>query len=98
VVIDDCDIFSVLTAPAEDNTKLVIDPNGILADKIAGQSFEAVAGRRSQIFELRGGVKHAQFTSRGLEEIWRKALRARSTEDSLLGFTFETFNHAEPLR
>lgn len=93
MVVKDRDVFSILRSPAEDNAKLVIDPNGIVAREITDQGFEAIAWRGTQVLELRGRLSHAQFTSRSLKEIRRKAFGTGSIEDGLFGFTFKAFYH-----
>jgi hypothetical protein len=96
MVVDDRDVFGVVGTPAENYSKLVIDANGVIARERAGQGFEVIARWSAQIFKLCGGVQHAEFTSRSLEEVWRKPFGAGSSEDSRFGFAFKAFDHAAP--
>jgi hypothetical protein len=52
VVVDDLDICGAAVRPDEADSKLIVDPDRILSLAIAGQSFEAIAWRRSQIAQV----------------------------------------------
>lgn len=96
MVVDDRYVLGVVRTPAENYSKLIIDANGVIARERAGQGFEVIARWSAQIFKLCGGVQHAEFTSRSLEEVWRKPFGAGSSEDSRFGFAFKAFDHAAP--
>jgi hypothetical protein len=61
MIVDNLNVNSVGWHPAEANPPLVIDPDAVLPEPVAGQSLEAVAGNRAQIGELRSGMNVVQL-------------------------------------
>jgi hypothetical protein len=64
VIIGNLYLVRITDAPDKANTILVVYANTMLTLPIAGQFFEPVARRNSQIFESHGGVQHSQSSER----------------------------------
>jgi hypothetical protein len=61
VVIDDCDLMGSVGFPAETDTPLVVDADGILAFAIPFESFQAVARRDGEVLEFGDGMDLCKF-------------------------------------
>ncbi len=61
VVIDDFDFVGAVCFPAEADTPLVIDADGVLAFPVALERFEAIAGRDGEVVEFGDGVNLGEF-------------------------------------
>jgi hypothetical protein len=61
VVIDDFDFMGAVCFPAEADSPLVIDADGVLAFPVALERFEAIAGRDGEVIEGGDGVNLGKF-------------------------------------
>lgn len=57
VVIGDFNVVSVSVCPAEADTPLCVDTDGVLPIPVAGEGFEMVAGGKPEMVETRGVVQ-----------------------------------------
>jgi hypothetical protein len=57
MVVNDFDIMRAVSFPAEADTPLIVDTNGVLAFAVAFESFQSIAGRNAQVNQFRDGVK-----------------------------------------
>src|SRR5436305_14753122 len=60
VVVSELDIFRPVGRPPETNSKLIIDPDGILTRPVVFQGFQMIAWGRLEIAQGRGRVEIAQ--------------------------------------
>ena len=93
VVVHDLDLGWAFCSPNKAHPELVVDPDRVLPFAIARQPLKTVAWRRPQVAEIARGVEVAQFQSRHLDQISRKALRIFAVEDSLGGLISEAPDH-----
>jgi len=93
MVVYNLDVRRALCRPNEAHPKLVVDPDRVLPLAIAGQCLKTVARRRSQIAEVAGGVEVAQFPTRHLNKVGRKAFGTLAIEDGLSSLVPEVSNH-----
>jgi hypothetical protein len=52
MMVDDLDVFSECVRPAKTNTKLIVHTDAVLADAIALQRLQPIAGRYPQIIQV----------------------------------------------
>ena len=71
--------------PNKAHPKLVGDPGRVLPRAIAVQCLKTVARRRPQVAEVARRVEVAQFPTRHLNKVGRKALGTLAIEDGLGG-------------
>jgi hypothetical protein len=64
VDVDDLDFVRMVVLPNEANPPLVVDADRVLADAIAFQCFEPIAGRHEQITNAFGVVEQTQLPQR----------------------------------
>jgi hypothetical protein len=64
MVINDFNILSAMTRPAETDAPLIIDPDAVLSLPLAPQSFQPIAGGNAQVFETGGDLELAQLAAR----------------------------------
>jgi hypothetical protein len=83
VVVHDLDVRRAFRRPNKAHPKLVVDPDRVLPFAISHKGLKTVTRRRSQIAEIARRVKVAQFPTRRLDEVSRKALGAFAIEDGL---------------
>ena len=83
VVVDDLDIFGPGVTPGEDDSKLLVDADRMLALPVSCERFEAVTRRDSQVLELFGRVELGQLAVCDLGE--RCESRDASAVPELLG-------------
>jgi hypothetical protein len=60
MVVSDLDLIGIPGAPSETDTKLVVDPDRIMASSIVLEQVQSIAWRRSQILELMRGIDHCE--------------------------------------
>jgi hypothetical protein len=94
VVVYDFDFRRAFRRPNKAHPELVIDPDRVLPLAITRQRFKTVAWRRPQVSEIARGVEVAQFPTRHLDQIGRKALGTFAIEDDLSGLVPEVSDHA----
>jgi hypothetical protein len=63
VVINDLHILSALSAPAEADSPLIIDPDAVLPLPVTPQDLQPIAGRNAQVIEAGGDLKLAQLAT-----------------------------------
>jgi hypothetical protein len=81
VIVNQFYIVSAAVLPPEAQSPLTVYPNAPFASAIAKELLEAVAWKRSEIVECRGGIEHAQLSQRGALKIWAPATYRLSVED-----------------
>ena len=96
MVIIDLNVFRTCIAPAEDDSPLVIDPDRVLASKIAAEGFEPVTRHDAQITERLRDVERSQLAARHLDQVSRKSFRTDAVEHWLGRFTSEASDHDRP--
>jgi hypothetical protein len=64
VVIDDLDVVRVAIDPAETQAELLVDADAVLANTVAMQGLQPVAGRDAQVFEPHGRVQEVELAPR----------------------------------
>ncbi len=64
MVIDNFHIIGTIFAPHKAHSPLVVHANAVLPFAIAGQGFEPIAGRRSQVPQFPGGSHLIQLAPR----------------------------------
>ena len=57
MIIHNFNVVRVFTVPAEANAPLVIDADAVLANAVAFQGFQAVAGRQRQVTQFARAIK-----------------------------------------
>jgi hypothetical protein len=93
MVVGDLDIAGRSIRPPETDPPLIIDPDTVLPDTIALQSFQAVSGRYPQVLQFDSILKESQFPSCDLEKITRDSFDALPLPDTLREPAPETFDH-----
>lgn len=68
VIIRDLDLMRSVSYPDKTDPPLIIDPDTVLADPSPLQSFQSVACRREEVFQVRRVVEHREFPLRDLSE------------------------------
>jgi hypothetical protein len=61
MIVHDDNVFGPIGRPPKTQAPLPIDPNAMLTDAVALQTFELVPGRRAQIRKPRRRVEHVQL-------------------------------------
>lgn len=61
MIIDDFNVVSIAIPPRETDAPLVVDPNAMLTDSIAGEKFQAISWGYAQIGKLIGGIEQGKF-------------------------------------
>jgi hypothetical protein len=79
--------------PAEAESELIIDPNGVLSGAVPRQWVQPVARRRFQIIQRNGIVEQEQFALRRLEQIGRKTLWRAAICDGLRSLVPDRSDH-----
>lgn len=64
MVINDFDIFRASFRPPEAQSKLLVNPDAVLASAITTQSFQPIAGRYLKVLQLVCELKLAEFPQR----------------------------------
>jgi hypothetical protein len=64
MVVNALHVVSVAFPPNKTDTPLIIDANAVLSLAVAMERFEAIAGRRAKVTELRRGIQLAQLSLR----------------------------------
>jgi len=62
VVIDDLHVVSIPFLPDKADAKLIVDPNAVLPQPIAGEGFQPVAWERRQVAQLARSMELLQFS------------------------------------
>lgn len=92
MVINDFDIFRTSFRPPEAQSKLLVNPDAVLASAITTQSFQPIAGRYLKVLQLVCELKLAELPQRNPLKI-HKALDA-TPAGQLLGIpTLEPDDH-----
>jgi hypothetical protein len=95
VIADDRDVERVALMPPEADPPLIIDPDTVLSRPIPLELLEAVARRRSEIFELLGRVKHHQFAEHEMQEFGGEASDALPLKKALRVAIREARDHSK---
>ena len=64
MVVHDLHVVRATLAPAETDAPLLVDPDAVLSLPVAAKRFQAITRGRSQLVQIRGRIKHPEF-SRG---------------------------------
>jgi len=62
MVINDFDIFRTSIRPPKAQSKLVVNPDAVLASAITAQCFQPIAGRHFKIFQLSRELKLTELS------------------------------------
>ena len=65
MVINKLNVGGSARTPGETDPPLIVDPNAVLADTVAGQFLEAVAWRHAKVIDVLCGVEQNQLVVRG---------------------------------
>ena len=95
MVVDDPDLLGSMVRPAEHDTPLVVDTNGVKASQDALQGFQVVSGRDSQVTEGAGLIQLNQFPQPDPREGGETAASFREKQGSGL-FVGERLDHELP--
>lgn len=92
--------FHVLCSlvPAKADAELVVDPDGMLPNPVAGKGLEAIAGWATQVFKAHRGVNSFESATCHLEQVGRKPLRAPPAEYGLGSLILEAPDHRRRTR
>jgi hypothetical protein len=74
MVVDDFNVFRSSINPAETDTPLGVDPDGMLSSSVPTQRLQPVAGRNPQVLQIDGSPNCCQTTLRRSHQISRKSL------------------------
>lgn len=61
MVINNLDLVSVAGLPAKTHTRLIVDPNTVLAFSISAESLKSIAGWNTQVIERFRGIEKQEF-------------------------------------
>jgi hypothetical protein len=61
VVVDNLHVNSIRINPAKADPQLVVDPNAVLPQPIAGEGLKVISGNRTEIRECHRGMNLVQF-------------------------------------
>jgi hypothetical protein len=64
MVVDDFDIARTFLCPPKADAPLVVDPDRMLPQTIAGQRFKPISRKRTQVGKIARAVKHIELTLR----------------------------------
>ena len=92
MVINDFDIFRASFRPPEAQSKLLVNPDAVLASAITNQSFQPIAGRYFKILQLVCELKLAELPQRNPLKI-HKAFNATPAGQFLGIPTLERDDH-----
>ena len=84
--------MGIPTFPAEADAPLVVDADAVLADTVAPECFQPIAGRDAESVQSSRRVDEIEFIGGTQEKICRKA-RVLAAPKLLGLFITETFNH-----
>jgi hypothetical protein len=73
VVVNDLDVSSPGSSPAEADPPLIIDPDAVLPRPIAAELLEPIPGRHAQIIKCLRRIDDQQLPIRHPLQIWTKA-------------------------
>jgi hypothetical protein len=95
VIINDLDVFWRVRPPipSEADAPLLVDPYAVLPGAIAPKCFEAVAGRRPQVFQARCCIQHIELTLCDALESSPLGRASIVPEQGLDAPVSETFDH-----
>jgi hypothetical protein len=82
MVVDDFHVLGSIV-PAKADAELVVDPDGMLPDPVAGKCLEAIAGWAAQVFDAHHRVNSFESATRHLEQVRGKPFRAPPAEYGL---------------
>jgi hypothetical protein len=69
VIVDYLHLFWTFGGPSETNAIAIVDPNAALVLSVAGQPFQAIPRRRSQIAKVRGLIQLIELSPRDAPDI-----------------------------
>ncbi len=81
MVVDDLGVPRRAGVPDEADAPSVVDTNAVLAPAIAPQSLQSIAGRRAQVVEPAGRIKHQKLQPRALLDRRRQAANGMACEN-----------------
>ena len=81
MVVDDFNVFRSSINPAETDTPLGVDPDGMLSSSVPTQRLQPVAGRNPQVLKVGGSTDCCQTTLRRSHQISGKSLGAHDFGD-----------------
>jgi len=61
VIVNDLNVYWAFSGPHETDSKLVIDPNTVLACTISSECLQSVSRRDSEILERRCPIEHCEL-------------------------------------
>ena len=93
MVVDDLDIPRRAVVPDEADAPSIVDANAVLTPAIAPQGLQSIAGRRAQVVEPAGRIKHQKLHPRTLLDRSRQAANGMASEDGSSVLVGETPDH-----
>jgi len=78
VIVDYLDVRGSGAGPGEANSPLLVDPDAVLSNSIAAESFKSVSWRHPEVVERFGCVQHHQLPQRHPFDAWVDALDSLS--------------------
>lgn len=96
MIVDYTNLGRMASLPAKYNSPLIVDSDRMKPPPFSFERFKSIAGRNTQIAEIRGVMQIKQLTSRRAPQLRRKSSRFSrpSIEEQILGESIaETFDH-----
>ena len=94
MVIDDFDVMRIVVVPAEADAPLLVNSNAVLAFSVAAESFEVIARRYSESFDLSDSGNDSKLIQCSLLNVAWELPRKMASKYFGRFFASEALNHA----
>ena len=93
MVVDDLDVGRSVGGPSEADAVLIVDPDAVLPFPVAGQGFESVPWRHSEVVNHIGRIEHQELLQRSVAEVGAVLFDPTPAEQLLRVLVSERLDH-----